>query len=499
MEPKYHPHVFDEIRNGSLLDNKWLGIRHSGYARIKSIDLDGKQSLLLNYWTSTRGGTFTVRLDSLKGEVILQGEVKKGDGVQMLDLKPVRGTHDLYFTFNNPDINPGQAVCAVEWLAFVEGIPLSNTSNGEAMRKSFVRLLNAKPAQTPIMVENGPEQWRATQVFIRGNWMLRGDTVSPDVPATLNPFPKDQPRNRLGFANWLFAPENPLTSRAMVNRIWEQIFGSGIVESLEDFGTQGAAPSHPELLDWLALRFRLDHRWHMKPVIRDLVLSATYRQDSRINADLQAKDPQNRLLARGPRVRLSFEQVRDQALAVGGLLSQRMGGPSVMPYQPAGIWSSVYSSESWKESEGEDRYRRSVYTYTKRTSPYPSMMMFDGSSREVCTSRRIRTNTPLQALVTLNDSSFLIVARHMVPKMMAHSDDVGAQIEVGYERIMFRKMAPAKRVVLEKLYNEALSFYRTHESDAEKLMAQKRPKPEAAAMTVVANALLNLDETITKN
>src|SRR5678815_5862812 len=191
--------------------------------------------------------------------------------------------------------------------------------------------------------------------------------------------------------------------------------------------------SHPELLDWLALRFRVDHQWHMKALIRDIVLSATYRQESRITPELEARDPQNRLLARGPRVRLSFEQVRDQALAAGGLLSKRMGGPSVMPYQPAGIWSSVYSSERWKESDGEDRYRRSVYTYTKRTSPYPSMMMFDGSSREVCTSRRIRTNTPLQALVTLNDSSFLVVARHLAPKMIAHSADVGEQIDEGYE------------------------------------------------------------------
>lgn len=499
MEPKYHPHVFDQITNGSLLDNKWLGIRPGGYARMKSIDLHGKKSLLLNYWTSTTGGSFAIALDRPDGEVIFRGDIKKGDGTYMFDLKPSEGVHDLYFTFNNPGIKPGQAVCAVEWLAFGDALPQANTPHGEAMRRDYLRLLNAKPTQTPIMVENGPEQWRTTQVFIRGNWMLRGDTVSAGVPSTLNTFPKDQPLNRLGFANWLMNENNPLTARAITNRLWEQIFGSGIVESLEDFGTQGAAPSHPELLDWLALRFRVDHQWHMKPLIRDMVLSATYRQDSHNTPELQSRDPQNRLLARGPRVRLSFEQVRDQALAVSGLLSSRMGGPSVMPYQPAGIWSSVYSSERWKESEGEDRYRRSVYTYTKRTSPYPSMMMFDGSSREVCTSRRIRTNTPLQALVTLNDSSFLVVARHMAPLMMAHSHEVGKQIDLGYERIMFQKMPPSKRAVLEKLYGEALSFYRTHESDAEKLMAQKRPSAEAAAMTVVANALLNLDETITKN
>jgi hypothetical protein len=499
LEPKYHPHVFDQITNGSLLDNKWLGIRNGGYARMKAINLHGKRSLLMNYWTSTAGGSVTIRLDSREGAVLLQTDLKKGNGIQAYDLKPFEGVHDLYFMFNNAAIDPGAAVCAVEWLAFNDALPLGNTTNGAAMRNEYMRLLNAKATQTPIMVENGPEQRRTTQVFIRGNWMVRGDTVNAGVPASLNPFPDDAPRNRLGFANWLLAPGNPLTARAMVNRLWEQIFGIGIVESLEDFGTQGAAPSHPELLDWLALRFRDDHQWHMKPLIRDMVLSSTYRQASAITPELQARDPQNRLLARGPRVRLSFEQVRDQALAVAGLLSTRMHGPSVMPYQPAGIWSSVYSSERWKESDGEDKYRRSVYTYQKRTSPYPSMMMFDGSSREVCTSRRIRTNTPLQALVTLNDSSFLVVARHLAPKMIAHSADVGEQIDEGYERIMFRKMTPSKRGVLEKLYQEALSYYQSHESEAEKLMAQKHTRPEAAAMTVVASALLNLDETITKN
>ncbi|MEJ1242322.1 DUF1553 domain-containing protein [Chryseolinea sp. T2] len=499
MEPKYHPHVFDEITNGSLLDNKWLGIRNGGHARMRKINMQHKQSLLFNYWTSTAGGTFTIRLDAVDGPVIAHHAIEKGDRVAMYDLKPAEGVHDLYFSFDNGGIAPGAAVCAVEWLAFGDAFPEVNTSNGDAMRREYLKLLNAKPTQTPIMIENGPEQARTTQVFIRGNWMVRGDTVTADVPASLNPFPNNQPNNRLGFANWLMAPENPLTARAITNRVWEQFFGIGIVESLEDFGTQGAAPSHPELLDWLALRFRVDHQWHLKPLIRDIALSATYRQDSRVSQELQARDPQNRLLARGPRVRLSFEQLRDQALAVAGLLSTRMHGPSVMPYQPAGIWSSVYSSEKWKESEGEDRYRRSVYTYMKRTSPYPSMMMFDGSSREVCTSRRIRTNTPLQALVTMNDSSFLVVARHLAPLMMAHSDNVGEQVNQGYQRIMFREMAPSKRAVMERLYNDALAFYRTHDADAEKLMAKKGTSAEAAAITVVANALLNLDETIVKN
>ena len=288
-----------------------------------------------------------------------------------------------------------------------------------SLKSSFIELVNAEVETTPIMVENTPEQHRTTQIFDRGNWMVKGDSVAPDVPKSLNAFPKDQPNNRLGFATWLAKSRKIrlLHARWLIDS-GNRSLVLGIVESLEDFGTQGAAPTHQDLLDWLALRFMNENKWSMKKLVKDMVMSATYRQDSHITEELQEKDPVNRLLARGPRVRLSFEQVRDQALAVSGLLSDKMYGKSVMPYQPAGIWNSVYSSEHWKESEGEDHYRRSVYTYTKRTSPYPSMMMFDGSSREVCVSRRIRTNTPLQALVTLNDSSFVVAARNLAGFMM---------------------------------------------------------------------------------
>lgn len=495
LEPMYHPHVFDEITNGSLMDNKWLGIRPGGHARMPGITLTGKQLLLMNYWTSTVGGKFTVRLDRIDGEIIAEGVIRNGSQTEAFPLKPVTGKHDLYFSFVNASIKPDWAVCAVEWFAFSSGFP--EGPNGGDMRREFMRLVDAPVSNTPIMVESPDDQRRITQTFIRGNWMVRGDTVEADVPASLNKFPAGQPRNRLGLANWLVAPENPLTSRTIVNRIWEQLFGIGIVESIEDFGTQGAPPTHPELLDWLALRFRDDHAWSVKKIIRDMVLSATYRQDSRTTPSLWERDPQNKLLARGPRVRLTFEQVRDQALSVSGLLSNRMHGPSVMPYQPAGIWSSVYSDERWTYSKGEDEYRRSVYTYMKRTSPYPSMMMFDGSSREVCTSRRIRTNTPLQALVTLNDSSFIVAARKLVPVMMAGSPDVRTRISNGYERIMFTPMPASKVTAMERLYQQALEAYTKNPDDAYKMLARKGG-PEEAAMTVVANALLNLDEVITK-
>jgi hypothetical protein len=284
----------------------------------------------------------------------------------------------------------------------------------------------------------------------------------------------------------------------VVNRFWEQIFGIGIVESLEDFGTQGSTPTNKELLDWLALRFMNENHWSMKKLVKDMVLSATYRQDSHVSNELLERDPTNKLLARGPRVRLSFEQVRDQALAASGLLSDKMYGKSVMPYQPAGIWSSVYSSEYWKESDGDDKFRRSVYTYAKRTSPYPSMMMFDGSSREVCVSRRIRTNTPLQALVTLNDSSFVVAARSLAKGMLKQQSVPKEQIRSGYRNILIRDISDQKLTVLEGLYNEALQKYTKDSLAAEKLAAEKNATPQLAAMTIVANALLNLDEVITK-
>ena len=246
-----------------------------------------------------------------------------------------------------------------------------------------------------------------------------------DVPGSLNPFPNKAPRNRLGMALWLTSKQNPLTARTMVNRIWEQLFGTGLVETLEDMGTQGAAPTHKELLDYLSWTFMNDDAWSVKKLIKQIVMSATYRQDAKLTNELIEKDPYNKFYARGARVRLSAEQVRDQALAISGLLSEKMFGPSVMPWQPAGIWLSPWNGQYWINSKGEDQYRRAVYTYCKRTAPYPSMITFDGAVREVCSARRIRTNTPLQALVILNDSFYLDASRHFAYRMLAKSKDKG--------------------------------------------------------------------------
>jgi hypothetical protein len=232
--------------------------------------------------------------------------------------------------------------------------------------------------------------------------------------------------------------------------------------------------------------------------VKDIVMSATYQQDAHLTKELIEQDPSNRYLTRGPRVRLSFEQIRDQALCVSGLLSDKMYGKSVMPYQPEGIWASVYSGESWTQSKGEDQYRRSVYTYNKRTSPYPSMMMFDGSSREVCVSRRIRTNTPLQALVTLNDSSFVVASRFFAKRMIEKKGSARDQISEGYKMLVFHPISDKKLTVLAKLYDESLSEFTQGKLSSEKLLGEKKATPQLAAMTVVANAMLNLDEIITK-
>ena len=252
------------------------------------------------------------------------------------------------------------------------------------------------------------------------------------MPASLNPFPSGAPHNRMGLAIWLTSTQNPLTARTMVNRVWEQLFGTGLAETLEDMGSQGVLPTHPELLDWLSYQFMYEDNWSIKKLIRTIVMSATYQQDSKITADLLQKDPYNKYYARGARVRLSAEQVRDQALCISGVLCDSMYGPSVYPWQPKGIWLSPWNSKDWEQSKGKQQYRRALYTYWKRSAAYPSMITFDGMSREVCTVRRIRTNTPLQALTTLNDSAYIDMARHFAKRMQtASGNDVKQQIKEG--------------------------------------------------------------------
>jgi len=370
------------------------------------------------------------------------------------------------------------------------------------------------PVYTPIMQELPPGHSRTTHVFERGNWMTKGAAVTRDVPGSLNDWPEGAPRNRLGLAQWLVSDDNPLTARVVVNRFWAQLFGQGIVTTLSDFGTQGARPTHPELLDWLALRFMHEHDWHMKPLVKDLVMSATYQQTARWTPALRRQDPRNELLARGPRVRLSAEQVRDQVLAVSGLLSDKMYGPSVMPPQPDGIWENPYNGQEWVTSDGEDRYRRAIYTYWKRTNPYPSMVTFDAPSRETSVARRIRTNTPLQALVTLNDPVYVEAAQALARHALNATDGTApASIERMYRRALLHAPRAETVQVLYRLYQDAVAHYQDHPAEAGALLHVGALSPpvldawagapravdgaaEIAGLTVVANAIMNLDAFI---
>lgn len=346
----------------------------------------------------------------------------------------------------------------------------------------------------PIVEEQAAADSRQTFVFTRGNWLDKGDEVSPGLPASLPALPEGLELDRLAMARWLASRDNPLTARVLVNRVWEQLFGIGIVETAEDFGTSGTLPSHPELLDFLAVRFMDEQAWSLKKLLRGIVLSATFRQSSRATPEQVERDPRNRLLGRGPRQRLRAEMVRDQALVLAGKISPKMYGPPVMPPQPDGIWRSAYSSAKWETPENEDRFRRAVYTYWKRTSPYPSMMAFDAPSRDVCTARRIATNTPLQALVTLNDPAYIELARGFAERMQAASDNSRERIAWGYEVAADHEPREAVVDELVRLYDDALQAFDADAESAKKLADSR----EAFALAIVANAILNLDEVLTQ-
>jgi hypothetical protein len=358
---------------------------------------------------------------------------------------------------------------------------------------------------TAMVMKERPSHERPSTLFReRGVFTTPGDRVYAGTPDVLPPMGPEQMPNRLGLARWLVSPDNPLTARVTVNRAWEQIFGRGLVETSEDFGTQGAAPSHPELLDWLATAF-VKSGWKQKALHRLIVTSAAYRQDAKASPALLEKDPYNRLLARGPRFRMDAEMIRDVTLSAAGLLSPKIGGPSVFPVQPDGIWDNPYSDATWTTSEGEDRYRRGLYTLLRRTSPYPSFMTFDATSREYCTVRRVRTNTPLQALTALNDEAFFEAARALGTRLAdaAGGKRQGARTATrdAFVRITGRTPSEPEIDRIVRSYERQRRHYRAHPEAAAKVMKAEGTSPriaEQAAWTLVANALLNLDETVTK-
>jgi hypothetical protein len=315
---------------------------------------------------------------------------------------------------------------------------------------------------TLIMRELPMEKRRQTRIFERGNYLTPGAEVEAATPEAFPPMPVSAPTNRLGLAQWIVSPENPLTARVTVNRFWARLFGKGIVETEEDFGTQGAAPSHPELLDWLATEFSGPGKWSVKALLKTMAMSSTYRQSSNATPEMLKRDPQNRLYARGPRFRLDAESVRDQALAVSGLLSKKMYGPPVMPWQPEGVWLVVYNGDRWDTSKGEDRYRRAVYTFMRRTSPYPSMANYDAPTGEVCTVRRIRTNTPLQALTSLNDPVSMEAAERLAAR--------AKNAEQLFQLALVRPPSKAEVERLNALHKQVKAELKTDPASANKLL-----------------------------
>jgi mono/diheme cytochrome c family protein len=371
--------------------------------------------------------------------------------------------------------------------------------------------LNASIVQVPVLKELGPEKRRVSKLHHRGNFLDQRDEVRPAVLSAFHPFPASASLDRLGVARWLVSDENVLTPRVWANRVWSRLFGQGLVETEEDFGLLGSSPSHPELLDLLAADYR-DGGWSLKGLLKLIVMSETYRQEAAVDPETLRSDPANQWLSRGPRYRLSGEVMRDQALAVGGLLSDKMGGPPVMPPQPDGLWRSTYNGEQWVNAEGEDRFRRGLYTYLKRTTPYPAFTTLDGGSGEVCLIRRVRTNTPLQALITLNDPVFLEAAGGLARRMLleAPSADPADRARRGLRLAIVRPVEDHELEPLLQLHRDAAAHFKSRPELANQWIASSRgdiaavepakvDPNEFAAWILVASAILNLDETLTRN
>ncbi len=379
-----------------------------------------------------------------------------------------------------------------------------------------------KQIPTTMVMQEMPRP-RDTFMLVRGQYDKKGEKVAANVPSFLPPLPAHSPPNRLGLARWLVSPNQPLTARVIVNRYWQMCFGTGLVKTAEDFGSQGELPSHPELLDWLAVEFMNPSAapagsgsktpWDIKALVRLLVTSAAYRQASAVSPAAFAKDPENRLLARGPRHRLQAEFIRDQALAISGLLNREIGGKSVFPYQPAGLWEELmsradgknWSAQTYAQDHGTDLYRRTMYTFWKRTCPPPTLATFDAPDRETCTVRRARTNTPLQALVLMNDPTYVEASRKMAERLMTEASTTPERIILAFRLATARKPTEREIGVLRRVFETQLAEYRKDPKRAVKLLAvgeakrnEKLDSTELAAWTIVASVILNLDETVTK-
>lgn len=349
-----------------------------------------------------------------------------------------------------------------------------------------------KAVRLPIMKEQADKDRRASNVFVRGAWNVKGAPITPFTPPVMGNQLKGG--TRLDLAKWIATPQNPLTARVLVNNVWKELWGQGLVGSPDDFGTIGEAPSHQALLDTLAVKFSTEWQWSVKRLLRELVLSATYQQASNTTAALRSKDPYNRLLARGPRTRLSAEMIRDQALAVSGLLVEKQGGPSIMPDQPDGIWKAPYSGQTWNPTKGPEKYGRTLYIFWKRSSPFPASMVFDSAERDVCVAKRLNTNTPLHALVTMNEPAFVDAAKALGKRLAELPGDESSKINAGLRAVLAATARPEELVA----YRDFLVRNRQIYATKPKLAQDAGLTAEQAAWWQVVTVMLNSDRALNK-
>lgn len=484
------------------LDMTWQ-IQDSSWIYFQQVSLTGINKIKLDVATGLdNAGSIEIFLDSLGGKKLGEVAITKSaewDGWLWtkpkddsyfkdfyIDIEPTNGSHDIYFHFKVGDT-------FVQHLFYIDKITYLKESNiiskyGPDLN-SRVDSLKAIPYHTtPILRENDDRNKRITQLYERGSWLSPAEEVNKATPPTLKNNSKEID-DRLAFAKWLVDKENPLTARVTVNRLWEQIFGNGLVESLEDFGTQSDPPSHPELLDWLAVRFRDHHGWQIKPLLKEFVMSSTYLQSSDADSINIQQDPKNKWLARSQRSRLKSEQIRDQILVASGLLDTEMGGPSIV--LPDHSYGGNFVPK-WANQAEEDQYRRSIYCFWRRTDPLAGMITFDSPDRTVCTSKRINTNTPLQALNLLNDVAYFEASKSFANKIINADPNLEDQLRYAYKVAINKDISKQKLKHLTDLYLESKDHYQSNGELA------KDEKPELAAMAIVANTILNLDEFVVK-
>ena len=491
-QPRVWPEAFTDVANGKLGDRaeeEEIELRNGSGFALPARNLTGVRGLPLTIRFRDPAAKLEVRLDGPDGQLVgeLNGIYEWGEwwhGERRVVLDAITGEHALYLSAHGTD---GQPLIGVAAAGLEPPLPGNENPHVKQIERYVQELATARElTTTPVMVEQPANDRRDNYLFERGNWLVRGADVTPGVPKLLGG-ETAHIDNRLDFAKWLFEPGQPLTARTAVNRVWAAVFGNGLVTSVEDLGSQGAKNRYPAVLDHLALKFSGDFAWSQKALLRYIVTSSTYRQSSVGTPELLRDDPYNDLLARGPRRRLTAEEVHDQILAKAGLLSDKRYGPGVMPPQPEGLWDNIpYSGDKWVTAEGEDRYRRAVYTYLRRSVAHPMLTTFDGSNRELCLSRRVNTNTPLQALMTMNDPLYLEAAAELVrwtDAQIPGNTSAEQRINTLAERILARPLVQGELVVLTELYASACASLEVPTIDRDR-----------EALVVVANALLNLDE-----